>query len=106
MGWIYKLVKLSPHVSLLISSIPKLWDINRTKEVIVDKFSKDREVFNLLQNRLFYSAIHKAAGSLVTGRSQKELPKGTTPTGHSSIDGFMVGMVEQWNSTSQIMEQP
>ena len=94
MGWIYKLVKLSPHVSLLISSIPKLWDINRTKEVIVDKFSKDREVFNLLQNRLFYSAIHKAAGSLVTGRSAKSPLQEPPP---EAVPPLTASWLEQWN---------
>ena len=34
----------------------------------------------------------------------KKPPAGTTPRGHSPIDGFMIGMVERWNSTSQIME--
>ena len=42
----------------------------------------------------FNSAIHKAAGSLVTGRSQKSDLVGTTPRGRSPIDGFTVGTVE------------
>ena len=36
----------------------------------------------------------------------EKVPTGTTPRGHSPIDGFMVGMTEWWNSTSQIMERP
>ena len=46
------------------------------------------------------SAIHKAAGSLVTG-----IPAaGTTSGGRSFIDGFMDGMVKWWNSTRQSRE--
>ena len=33
-------------------------------------------------------------------------PAGTTSRGHSPIEGFRDGMVERWNSTSQIMEWP
>ena len=36
----------------------------------------------------------------------EKLPVGTTPRGHSPIDGFTVGTVEWWNSTRQIMEWP
>ena len=36
----------------------------------------------------------------------KKLLAGMTPRGHCPIDGFKNGMVEWWNSTSQIMEWP
>ena len=105
MGWIYKLVKLSPHVSLLISSIPKLWDINRTKEVIVDKFSKDRS-FQFIAESSLLQRYSQSRRLLSYRPFRKKPPTGTTPRGRSSIDGFMVGTVERWNSTSQIMEWP
>ena len=42
--------------------------------------------------------------------SYRQFPKkplvGTPPRGCSPIDSFRVGMVEWWNSTRQIMEQP
>ena len=36
----------------------------------------------------------------------KKPPSGTTPRGHSPIDGFRNRQVEWWNSTSEIMEWP
>ena len=60
------------------------------------------------------STVHKAAGSLATGCSQ-EPPAGTPPTpgGHScrklpftAYGTFFSGMLEQRNSTSQIMDWP
>ena len=45
--------------------------------------------------RCNYNAIHKADGSLATGQ---RLPFTTYET-------FFSGMVEQWNCTSQIIEQ-
>ena len=39
-------------------------------------------IFSILQGTaVTYSAIHKAAGSLVTGRSQKKILAGMTPQG-------------------------
>ena len=59
-----------------------------------------------LPSKLCYSAIHKAPGSLVTGRSQKYRRQERPTEAIPPIDGFMVGAVERWNSTSQIMERP
>ena len=58
-----------------------------------------------MEDLMLYSAIHKAAGSLVTGRSQKYQRQERPPEAIPPIDGFMVGTVERWNSTRQIMEQ-
>ena len=76
--------------------------------MITARFTKLLSVFYRRQERpsetipLFtaYSAIHKAAGSLVTGI----LAAGTTPRGRSPIDGFMDGMVKWWNSIRQSRE--
>ena len=53
-----------------------------------------------------YSAFHKAAGSLVTGRSQKYWQQERPPPlrGCSPIEGFTDGTVKWWNSTRQSWE--
>ena len=47
------------------------------------------------------SAIHKAAGSLVTGHSQKNCRQERPP---EPVPPLTASGIEQWNSTSQIME--
>ena len=48
------------------------------------------------------STIHKATGSLVTGHSQKSCQQEPPP---EAIPSLMASQLEQWNSTSQIMER-
>ena len=79
---------------------------NVNKQWVLHNFDR---VF-MLNKYDHYSAIHKAAGSLASGRSQNshqsEPPPKGVPAGGSHSQPMGHFSVEQWNCTSQIMEWP